>query len=145
MSAPTKFCAHPHCRTLVAIGHTRCHQHAAADNARRYRKRLQHGRHTTAWQRLRSARLEHAGYQCELQLDDRCTLEATTVHLDPRLEGNHETAGLDDVRAACLHCHGVIDAPRARTGGVSGVATLALSPAPSFFRTETSAEVRCDD
>ncbi|HEV8105558.1 MAG TPA: hypothetical protein VGP69_17640 [Gaiellaceae bacterium] len=40
-------------------------------------------------------------------------MRATHVHLDPRLEGNHDAATLEDCRACCASCSGAVDAPRA--------------------------------
>ena len=40
---------------------------------------------------------------------------AGTVHLDPRLGGNHLAATLADCTRACRSCHGTLDAPRATT------------------------------
>lgn len=54
------------------------------------------------------------GYRCQLAVDDGCTEAATTVHIRPELGGNHLTATLEDCTSACAHCHGVVDAPRAR-------------------------------
>lgn len=93
---------------------SRCPTHQAAADARRNAKAAAHGLHRGHWQNLRRQRLELAGGRCELALDEFCTVAATTVHLNPALEGNHDAAAIDDVRAACAHCHGVADAPRAR-------------------------------
>jgi hypothetical protein len=82
------------------------------DDARRNAKTRAHGVKRAHFQRLRAQRLELAGRFCELTIDADCTREATTVHLDPALEGNHDAATIDDVRAACLHCHGVVDGAR---------------------------------
>jgi hypothetical protein len=107
-------CHQPGCPQL-AEGQSRfCPEHARADNARRAAKSQAHGIPGQHWQRLRKQRLLYASRQCELHLDDGCTGTATTVHLDPQLDGDHNTATLEDLRAACSHCHGVADAPRAQ-------------------------------
>jgi hypothetical protein len=87
----------------------------AADNARRHSKQREHGRDTRGWRRLSVERRELAGGLCELKLPG-CTTFATTGHLHRELEGRHELATIDDVDAACAHCHGVVDAPNAKGG-----------------------------
>lgn len=108
------FCAELGCAKLTRA--RRCPEHAAAkearDNGRRRDLKREHGLGTAHWRRVRAARLLLAGHRCELQLPG-CTERATTGHLDPALDGDHRAAAIDDVRAACLHCHGVVDAPRA--------------------------------
>jgi hypothetical protein len=98
----------------------RCPEHARprqlADAKRRNAKTVAHGTKRAPFQRLRKQRLELAGGYCELRVDAGCTLAATSVHLDPSLGGNHDIATIDDVRAACAHCHGVIDGARASRG-----------------------------
>lgn len=109
-----RYCPTRGCRTRTSGGH--CGPHALAiaerDDARRHAKQRAHGRDTAAWRRLSAARRRLAGGRCELRLAG-CRGRATTAHLDERLEGAHELATLDDVRAACLTCHGRVDAPRA--------------------------------
>lgn len=83
-----------------------------SDSRRRNAKTRAHGVKRAHFQRLRSARLAYAGGLCELVVGRGCTRVATTVHLDPALEGAHDRATLDDVRAACRHCHGVVDGRR---------------------------------
>lgn len=94
----------------------RCPKHAApivaADNARRNAKTVAHGVKRAHFQRIRKQRLELTGFYCELRLPG-CTMNATTAHLDEKLEGNHDAATIDDVKSACLHCHGVADGARA--------------------------------
>jgi hypothetical protein len=55
------------------------------------------------------------GWRCALMVDEGCTGYAETVHLDPKLRGNHLLASTGNTRSACRHCHGVTDAPRGRT------------------------------
>lgn len=97
---------------------TRCPVHErprrVADDRRRNAKTVAHGVKRAHFQRLREERLALAGGFCELHLDRDCTTVATTVHLDEALAGDHDRATLDDVRAACAHCHGVKDGGRAR-------------------------------
>jgi 5-methylcytosine-specific restriction endonuclease McrA len=81
-------------------------------NARRRQRQEEHGRNTPEWIALSRTRRALAG-RCEVQLDDRCTGQPDTAHLNPDRHGEHRGATLDDVRAACRHCHGVADAPRA--------------------------------
>lgn len=106
---PTMSVCHRH-RRLIPAGE-KCAACATADNARRAKKSAAHGLTTTHWQQLRRARLKQAKGVCELRLRG-CTRRASTVHLDPRLGGNHRAATLGDVRAACLRCHGVLDGAR---------------------------------
>lgn len=111
------FCAEPGCTTLTCS--RRCSAHALArdvrEQARRRAKNREHGLNTRRWRRLRAERLAVAQGLCELQLRG-CRVTATTGHLDPALAGDHTAATLDDVRAACLPCHGTVDAPRAARG-----------------------------
>jgi hypothetical protein len=97
---------------------TRCPKHerprADADNRRRNAKTVAHGVKRAHFQRLREQRLEMTGGFCELQVDRGCTVLATTVHLREELRGDHGRATIDDVRAACRHCHGVTDGKRSR-------------------------------
>lgn len=71
------------------------------------------GRRSPYWRELRLAALERDGYRCQLQVDDGCTGQAVSVHIDPRLGGDHLRATLADCLSACAHCHGAVDAPRA--------------------------------
>jgi hypothetical protein len=82
--------------------------------ARRGARTQAHGRNTPEWRALSRTRRAQAG-RCELSLDDRCTGQPDTAHLNPDAPcwPDHRLATLDDVRAACRHCHGVADAPRA--------------------------------
>jgi 5-methylcytosine-specific restriction endonuclease McrA len=65
------------------------------------------------WRRLKKERLALDNYTCRIRLAG-CTLRATTVHLHPDLQGNHDIATINDCISACAPCHGAIDAPRAR-------------------------------
>lgn len=69
------------------------------------------------WKRVRAGRLELDQYQCRLG-HAGCTGKATSVHLDPDVDGDHSKASVDNTISACAHCHGVEDGPRA-TGGVA--------------------------
>jgi hypothetical protein len=102
------------CGTPTSNG-TRCEKHDR-DDERRNAKTVDHGVKRSHFQRLRLRRIELADAHCELRVDERCTVTATTVHLDPALEGDHDAATIDDVRAACAHCHGVVDGGRASGG-----------------------------
>lgn len=115
MTKRTTVCATPGCPNLTAGRYCPTHQHAfdTADSARRNQRVTAYGYNSRHWQRLRRQRLTLAGHRCELQLDG-CTEVATHVHLDPRLEGNHAAAQLDDTQACCPSCSGAVDAPRAR-------------------------------
>lgn len=97
---------------------TRCAKHERprreADDARRNAKTVAHGVKRSHFQRLRRERIELARGLCEVSVDRDCTRVATSVHLDPRLKGDHDAAMLGDVRAACAHCHGVVDGRRLR-------------------------------
>jgi hypothetical protein len=108
---PMRACIAPGCGR-ACVG-TRCPEHQRAENARRHAKQEEHGRNTPEWISLSRARRIMAG-RCELEVDDRCTGWPDTAHLNPERNGEHRGATLDDVRAACRHCHGVVDAPRAK-------------------------------
>lgn len=105
------------CGRLAEPGERRCATHLAAfeqsDNRRRNEKTVRHGVKRAHFQRIRRERLRRAKGVCELRLRG-CKVRATTVHLDPRLAGNHDIATIDDVRAACDHCHGVVDGSRSK-------------------------------
>jgi len=103
-------CSQPGCPVLVVRG--RCPQHERAENHRRATKAQRHGLHSVYWRGVRLARLQMDGWRCVLMVDEGCTGYAETVHLDPELRGNHLLATVDNVRSACRHCHGVVDAPR---------------------------------
>ena len=103
----------------------RCPDCQRADDRRRNRKRVESGRTTAAWQRLRAAAIHRDNYTCQ-----RCgvsgTVKTLTVHLRPELGGNHRAATLDDLVTLCRSCHGKTDAPRAHAGFLSR--TPALPP-----------------
>jgi 5-methylcytosine-specific restriction endonuclease McrA len=82
------------------------------DNQLRARKNKAHGTHTSYWRQLRQRALERDGYQCQIQHPDICTGVATTVHLDPRLKGDHRVATLSDCKSSCKRCHGREDGRR---------------------------------
>jgi hypothetical protein len=109
----TRLCSVPRCGRYRTIG-THCATHAAEyqgkDNKRRYAKRLAHGRQSQHWVALRRQKLAIAPL-CEFRYPG-CTSRATTVHLDPRLQGDHLKARLEDCASACHHCHGVVDGAR---------------------------------
>lgn len=63
-----------------------------------------HGRDTSHWQELRALVLKRDGYGCQIMLE-ACTGRATSVHLDPRLKGQHLLATESDCRSACRFCH----------------------------------------
>jgi 5-methylcytosine-specific restriction endonuclease McrA len=94
-----------------------CPAHAAAfakrTNGRRAKKWAAHKGNTFAWRVLRKQALERDRYRCRLRCSG-CTGKATTVHINPNLGGDHSKAKLVDCLSACAHCHGVVDAPRAR-------------------------------
>ena len=68
---------------------------------------------TRHWHEVRAVTLSRAGYACQLR-HRGCTVMATSVHLDPSLDGDHRFATPDVCVATCLHCHGVEDAPRSK-------------------------------
>jgi len=73
---------------------TRCPTCARRDTTAR-------GRNTYAWQRLRAERRRLDGHRCTY-----CgATQDLTVHLDPRLAGNHRAATLADCVTACRSCN----------------------------------------
>lgn len=98
-------------KVLVPDGE-RCPACVASDDRRRYGKRRAHGRHTPQWRRRRARKLRRDPL-CELEVDDGCTVEATTVHVPAEYGGDHEACPDDELVSACKHCHGVKDGPRA--------------------------------
>lgn len=118
-----RICVHPGCGQRFKTADPRVHRclshqvdHQQRDDDRRHAKQHDHGRDTARWVNLRRQALLRDGHTCQLRIDAACTGTATTVHLDPALEGNHAAASLDDVASACAHCHGAEDATRSRGG-----------------------------
>lgn len=100
----------PRCARFTAAGSPLCGDCTQADNRRRTAKAAAHGRTGRRWQQLR---------QLVIARDRRCTRcgspDDLTVHVDPRLRGNHRVATTADCTALCRRCHGAVDAPRAHT------------------------------
>ena len=90
----------------------RCPEHHAQYRARRAQAKKQSGRNLASWQKLRAAVLERDGHMCRLRLD-YCQGRATSVHLDPRLRGDHRLATMADCVSACSSCHGAAHAGKA--------------------------------
>lgn len=85
-----------------------CIEYKKADNRRRGRNLYTSGRRTRHWQRLRLQAITRD------RVCRNCgTAHNLTVHLDPKLRGQHAHATLADVTTLCASCHGSIDAPRA--------------------------------
>ena len=95
-------------------------------------KHRAYGHHRAHWRRIRAARLTLDGHRCQIRLDG-CTGTATSVDLDPRLNGQHDLATLDNTRSACAHCHGKTDGEGGRWAPekISGGDTHA--PTPHLF------------
>lgn len=86
-----------------------CNYHHVDEQLRRKVKTKAAGYSSPHWQYMRGVALEAAGHACT-----RCgTRINLTVHLHPRLNGNHNLATLDDCTVLCRGCHGSVDAPRA--------------------------------
>jgi 5-methylcytosine-specific restriction endonuclease McrA len=79
-----------------------------ADNMRRAAKQREHGRDRAAWRRLRLEVLARDGWTCRV-----CGSPATTVHITPELNGNHDAATVDACVSLCRRCHGRTDGRRA--------------------------------
>jgi 5-methylcytosine-specific restriction endonuclease McrA len=92
------------CPTCGRLSQTRY----CPDHTRRY------GYNDSHWQRIRQARLLIDAGQCQLA-HPGCTQTATTVHLDPSLNGDHRQATVTNTVSACRHCHGVTDGSRTAT------------------------------
>jgi hypothetical protein len=126
MPTPRRVCPKPGCPNLQP-----CTTHEAADRARRNERVKQYGYSSANWQRVRKQRHAIANGFCELRLDG-CTINASHTHLDPRLQGDHRAATINDVVACCANCSGAIDAPRSHRGG--GVDTALLPAAVTRAR-----------
>jgi hypothetical protein len=61
----------------------------------------------------RPAVLARDGHRCRIKADDGCTVIATSVHRLPEF-GPYHDGNLDAYVSGCAHCHGVVDAPRAK-------------------------------
>jgi hypothetical protein len=108
------------------------------DNVRLAAKATAHGRRTKHWVTLRAQRLELDAHTCQRCHGTECGNKNMTVHLDPRLGGDHSAATIDDVTSLGRYCHGIVDGGRSRRkGGVAGRRTPEQSPVPKFTRTET--------
>jgi 5-methylcytosine-specific restriction endonuclease McrA len=81
-------------------------------NQRRAAKNRVNHTKSTYWSRVRRQRLALDGHRCTFRFPDICTGQATMVHLDPALNGNHLAATLDNTRSACRRCHGRVDGKR---------------------------------
>jgi 5-methylcytosine-specific restriction endonuclease McrA len=78
----------------------------------RHAKAKAHGRNSAYWRAIRAAVLERDGHRCR-----SCgATEHLTVHLSPRLKGNHLRARLVDCTTLCRRCHGRVDGPRGAVG-----------------------------
>ena len=97
------------CGRLVPAGARLCTECARRDGARRGRLNVVSGRNTRGWRRLRLLVLERDHRMCQ-----RCGGRADTVHINPRLGGNHELATLEDCVSLCRACHGRLDGGRAK-------------------------------
>ncbi|MEO5576451.1 MAG: HNH endonuclease signature motif containing protein, partial [Gaiellaceae bacterium] len=99
-----------------------CPDCQVAHDRRRNEKRKTSGRTTTAWNRLREAAIRRDGYTCQRSgCGATGTVGTLTVHLDPRLGGNHWIATLDDLTTLCRSCHGTVDAPRSHRSQAASV------------------------
>jgi 5-methylcytosine-specific restriction endonuclease McrA len=107
VSPVRRLCLEPDCRDLTAGDPHRCPRHAAEFNARRrhtYRSTI--GKH---WRGVRQLALARDGHRCQ-----KCgTTDDLTVHLDPRMRGDHDSATVEACITLCRSCHGRLDAPRA--------------------------------
>jgi 5-methylcytosine-specific restriction endonuclease McrA len=93
----------------IATHGCHCNYHHVAEQLRRRVKTKAAGYASPHWQMMRGKALDQAGHRCSA-----CgTSERLTVHLDPRLRGNHNLATLDACTVLCRGCHGAVDAPRA--------------------------------
>lgn len=100
-----KPCANRNCKRMTRLGIAYCPEHTRADNRRRWNKSVQHGLATPQWKTKRATILAN-NPTCA------CGQPATTAHLDPSWNGNHD-APMSAFTAMCGSCHGTIDAPRA--------------------------------
>jgi 5-methylcytosine-specific restriction endonuclease McrA len=132
------------CGRPIPATHMTCERHGSQTRqSRKMAKIQQQGTKSGHWIKLRKLALERDGYRCRLR-GRRCTGTATTVHLDPRLGGNHRIATLADCTSLCRRCHGAIDAPRAhplplmgtpsKTGICQGRPGRGETPPPSVTR-----------
>lgn len=77
------------CGTLTRFA--TCSACIRTDNQRRYRKAVTHGLHARHWRLLRAQVLARDDLTCQ-----DCGNPATTVHLNPALQGNHHQATPQD-------------------------------------------------
>jgi 5-methylcytosine-specific restriction endonuclease McrA len=90
---------------------------------RRQAKGKAHGRKRAAWRRLRLEVLQRDRYRCRA-CGQGWQHGQLTVHLDPRLRGDHSRARPRDCITLCISCHGTVDAPDRACGLLRGVSTF---------------------
>jgi 5-methylcytosine-specific restriction endonuclease McrA len=95
------------CGTATRNG-SRCPVHQQQQDRKRAIKQQAHGRNTSYWRKLRKLVLNRDGHTCQ-----RCGKPGNSVHIDPRLRGNHLLATPNRAITLCASCHGTIDGPRA--------------------------------
>lgn len=131
-----KPCATQGCGHLTPLGQPHCPRCNRTNNRRRHAKAQANGLQTSHWQQTRQQRLELDRQTCQ-----RCGAQATNVHLDPALHGNHRLASIETTLSLCHRCHGTIDAPRsAQRGGGHGT-HRARPPRASHLVTESGGRV----
>jgi len=108
MATIWRYCSAPGCWQRVRAGTGRCAAHQALEYQRRKRKVQVQGSASAEWRALRQRVLARDGQRCRVcgSQDD------LTVHLDPRLGGDHRRADADHCLTLCRSCHGRVDQPR---------------------------------
>jgi 5-methylcytosine-specific restriction endonuclease McrA len=114
-SGVRRICVEPGCAGMtLSMAHVTCPRHGSQTRqTRKMAKVARQGTKSTHWVKLREQALRRDHHTCKLRVSRNCAGVADTVHLDPRLGGNHRIATLADCVSACRSCHGTVDAPRA--------------------------------
>jgi hypothetical protein len=91
------------CGERVPQAPGRCPRHHEMHRRQRAEQMKASGRATHHWAKLRGKVMRGWGGQCRV-----CGAPAEHVHLDPRLNGDHRRATIDDCVPLCVRCHGEV-------------------------------------
>ncbi|MCB6184274.1 HNH endonuclease [Leeia sp. TBRC 13508] len=119
-AAPRKPCTYPGCRTLVAVGQSRCddhpHMNRFADRGRGSSASRGYG---WQWAKLRRQVMERDCGLCQVCQSAGYTMPATAVdHILPKSSGG--TDALSNLQAICDSCHKSKTAKEAANGRTGG-------------------------
>jgi hypothetical protein len=131
------------CGKPIPMSERYCERHAKEENKRRNARQVTRNAHTAAWRKLRKERLALDGYLCQLRVDAGCTVRATSVHLDPRLGGQHARATITDVVSACLRSTVTVSLTRRARMTIRSTDSSVSSSATSTMIRQCCSHSRC--